>query len=191
MKLIFATNNQHKIEEMQAVIGSKIEIISLKQAGIDVEIPEPFDTLEDNASAKSKFIYDLTHKNCFSEDTGLEVQALNGEPGVRSARYAGEGRSFADNIEKLLSKLNDISNRTARFRAVISLIVDGKENQFEGICEGKIIDNKRGSHGFGYDPVFLLPELNQTMGELSTEAKNHLSARGIAVAELRKFLLSL
>src|SRR5215471_12875812 len=107
MKLIFATNNQHKIEEMQAAIGAKIEIISLRQAGIDVEIPEPFDTLEENATAKSKFIYNLTHQNCFSEDTGLEVQALNGEPGVRSARYAGEGRSFADNIEKLLSKLND------------------------------------------------------------------------------------
>src|SRR5580765_7987233 len=140
MKLIFATNNQHKIEEMRLAIGSAFELISLKEAGIDVDIPEPFETLEENAIAKSKFIYHLTGQNCFSEDTGLEVEALNGEPGVKSARYAGETRSFDENIRKLLGKLEGISNRRARFRAVISLILNGEASLFEGICDGMIIN---------------------------------------------------
>src|SRR5436853_6915622 len=123
MKLIFATNNQHKIEEMRLAIGPAFELITLKDAGIDVDIPEPYDTLEENAVAKSKFIYHLTNRNCFSEDTGLEVEALNGEPGVKSARYAGEARSFDENIKKLLGKLEGLSNRKAKFRAVISLIM--------------------------------------------------------------------
>jgi XTP/dITP diphosphohydrolase len=188
MKLIFATNNQHKIEEMQAAIGSKIELVSLKQAGIDVEIPEPFDTLEENATAKSKFIYELTGKNCFSEDTGLEVESLNGEPGVKSARYAGENRSFEENIQKLLSKLEGVSNRKARFRAVISLVIGGKENQFEGICEGKIIDYKRGNQGFGYDPVFIPEGSDKTFAEMEVGEKNKFNHRRKAADKLVAFL---
>src|SRR6187549_4079976 len=137
MRLIFASNNQHKIEELKAFAGKesdsyRIEIVSLRDAGIDIDIPEPHDTLEENASEKSWTIYKLTGKDCFSEDTGLEIEALNGEPGVKSARYAGEARSFKDNIEKALNKLANESNRNAQFRAVISLIIEGKETQFEG-----------------------------------------------------------
>src|SRR6187549_2267471 len=140
MRLIFASNNQHKIEELKAFAGKEIEIVSLKDAGINIDIPEPHDTLEGNASEKSWTIYKLTVRDCFSEDTGLEIEALNGEPGVKSARYAGEARSFKDNIEKALNKLANESNRNAQFRAVISLIIDGRESLFEGICNGKIID---------------------------------------------------
>src|SRR5438034_7432975 len=139
MKLIFATNNRHKIEEMQAAIGNTIELITLKQAGIDIEIPEPFDTLEENATAKSKFIFQLTGQNCFSEDTGLEVEALNGEPGVKSARYAGERKSFKNNIKKLLENMKGTTNRHAQFRSVLSLIFNGREHRFEGICKGTIL----------------------------------------------------
>jgi len=190
MKLIFATNNDHKIEEMQAAIGSQIEIVSLKKAGINVEIPEPFETLEENARAKSKFIFDLTGKNCFSEDTGLEVEALNGEPGVKSARYAGEGRSFDDNIRKLLSNLDGITDRKARFRAVISLMIEGKEKQFEGICEGEIIDNKRGKQGFGYDPVFIPRGSAKTFAEMGIDEKNQFNHRRKAADKLVTFLSS-
>jgi XTP/dITP diphosphohydrolase len=190
MKLIFATNNDHKIEEMQAAIGSQIEIVSLKKAGINVKIPEPFETLEENARAKSKFIFDLTGKNCFSEDTGLEVEALNGQPGVKSARYAGEGRSFDDNIMKLLSNLDGTTDRKARFRAVISLMIDGKEKQFEGICEGEIIDNKRGNQGFGYDPVFIPRGSSKTFAEMGIEEKNQFNHRRKAADKLVAFLSS-
>src|SRR6185503_16713941 len=136
MKLIFASNNQHKIEELKAFCKNesdsyRIEILSLKEAGLDIDIPEPHDTLEENASEKSWTIYKLTGKDCFSEDTGLEIEALNGEPGVKSARYAGEARSFKNNIEKVLNELSAETNRNARFRAVISLIVGGNETQFE------------------------------------------------------------
>src|SRR5215212_8403910 len=148
MELIFASNNKHKIEELQAAIGSKIKVISLKDAGIDIDIPEPHDTLEENATEKSTTINRMTGKNCFSEDTGLEVAALNGEPGVKSARYAGEGRDFQMNIDKLLNNLSLHDDKRARFRSVISLLLDGKEHQFEGICEGTIISNARGSKGF-------------------------------------------
>src|ERR1700733_4723811 len=151
-KFIFATNNAHKVEEIQAAIGDKLEVISLRQAGIDIDIPEPHDTLEANASEKSATIHRLTGMSCFSEDTGLEVTALGGEPGVKSARYAGEDRAFAANIEKLLHKLGDNPDRRARFRTVISLILDGREHLFEGICEGRILAAPTGSGGFGYDP---------------------------------------
>jgi XTP/dITP diphosphohydrolase len=155
MRLIFASNNQHKIEELKAFAGKEIEIVSLKDAVIDIDIPEPHDTLEENASEKSWTIYKLTGNDCFSEDTGLEIETLNGEPGVKSARYSGEARSFKDNIEKVLNKLSAETNRNARFRAVISLIVGGYETQFEGICNGKIIDTPQGIEGFGYDPIFI------------------------------------
>src|SRR5213075_247870 len=147
MKLIFASNNQHKIEELKAFCGKEIDIVSLKDADIDIDIPEPHDTLEENASEKSWTIYKITGNVCFSEDTGLEIEALNGEPGVKSARYAGEARSFKDNIEKVLNNLANETNRNARFRAVISLIIEGKETQFEGICNGKIITLRREQKG--------------------------------------------
>ena len=188
MKLIFASNNQHKIEELKAFAGNEIAIVSLKDAGIDIDIPEPHDTLEDNASEKSWTIYKLTGSDCFSEDTGLEIEALNGEPGVKSARYAGEARSFKDNIEKLLNKLTNITNRKARFRAVISLIVEGRETQFEGICNGKIIDNPIGTEGFGYDPIFIPDGSNRSFAEMSIEEKNQFNHRTKAAAKLVAFL---
>ncbi|MBS1654300.1 MAG: non-canonical purine NTP pyrophosphatase, partial [Bacteroidetes bacterium] len=153
MKLIFATNNKHKAEEIKGVVPPQVEIITLKEAGIEIDIPEPYNTLEENASEKSKTINKLTGANCFSEDTGLEVEALNGEPGVKSARYAGEDKAFDKNIDKLLENLGNNPDRRARFRTVASLIIDGKEYTFEGICPGIITTEKRGTGGFGYDPV--------------------------------------
>ena len=193
MRLIFASNNQHKIEELKAFAGKesdsdRIEIISLKDAGIDIDIPEPHDTLEENASEKSWTIYKLTGDDCFSEDTGLEIEALNGEPGVKSARYAGEARSFKDNIEKVLNKLSAETNRNARFRAVISLIVGGNETQFEGICNGKIIDTPQGREGFGYDPIFIPDGSNRSFAEMSIEEKNRFNHRTKAAAKLVAFL---
>ena len=188
MKLIFASNNQHKIEELKAFAGNEIVIVSLKDAGIDIDIPEPHDTLEDNASEKSWTIYKLTGSDCFSEDTGLEIEALNGEPGVKSARYAGEARSFKDNIEKVLNKLTNITNRKARFRAVISLIVEGRETQFEGICNGKIIDNPIGTEGFGYDPIFIPDGSNRSFAEMPIGEKNQFNHRAKAAAKLVAFL---
>src|ERR1700730_1243439 len=155
MRLIFATNNMHKVEEIRSIVSNEFEIVTLLEAGIDIDIPEPHSTLEKNASEKSRTIYRLTGTNCFGEDTGLEVEALNGEPGVKSARYAGEEKSFDNNIEKLLSNLGNNENRKARFRTVLSLMINGKEFLFEGICKGNIIKEKRGTNGFGYDPIFV------------------------------------
>jgi len=188
MRLIFASNNQHKIEELKAFCGQEIEIVSLKDAAIDIDIPEPHDTLEENASEKSWTIYKLTDNDCFSEDTGLEIEALNGEPGVKSARYAGEAKSFKDNIEKVLNKLANETNRSARFRAVISLIIEGKETQFEGICKGKIIDIPQGTEGFGYDPIFIPDGSDRSFAEMSIEEKNHFNHRTKAAAKLVAFL---
>lgn len=188
MKLIFATNNQHKVEEIRAVLPGELEIITLLEAGIDQDIPEPWDTLEANASAKSRVIYELTGLNCFSEDTGLEVDALGGEPGVKSARYAGENRSFEANIDKLLARLEGAANRRARFRTVISLLIDGKENLFEGICEGQITAQKSGKQGFGYDPVFIPDGDLRTFAEMSMEEKNRYSHRKKATEKLVAFL---
>ena len=188
MKLIFASNNQHKIEELKAFAGKEIEIVSLKDANIDIDIPEPHDTLEENASEKSWMIYKITGNDCFSEDTGLEIEALDGEPGVKSARYAGEARSFKANIEKVLNKLSSGANRNARFRAVISLIINGKETQFEGICNGKIIDIPQGTEGFGYDPIFIPDGTNRTFAEMSIEEKNRFNHRTKAAAKLVAFL---
>jgi XTP/dITP diphosphohydrolase len=186
--LIFATNNQNKVEEVRAVLGKLFNIITLKEAGIDIDIPEPHDTLEANATEKSKTIFNLTKQNCFSEDTGLEVVALNGEPGVKSARYAGEDRSFDDNIDKLLSRLQPFENRAARFRTVISLILDDKEYFFEGICPGKIIHERKGSHGFGYDPVFVPDGSDNTFAEMDMAEKNKFSHRKKAMEKLINFL---
>jgi XTP/dITP diphosphohydrolase len=188
MKLIFATNNQHKVEEIRNVLGKELEIITLKEAGVDIDIPEPHDTLEANATAKSKAIYAITGINCFSEDTGLEVNALNGEPGVKSARYAGESRSFDSNIEKLLSNLAAKPDRSARFRTVISLLIDGKETLFEGICKGNIAAEKKGNNGFGYDPVFIPEGSSLSFAEMNLEQKNRYSHRKKATEKLVAFL---
>jgi XTP/dITP diphosphohydrolase len=176
------------VDEIRSILGEKFDIISLKEAGINIDIPEPHDTLEANASEKSKVIYELTGTDCFSEDTGLEVYALAGEPGVKSARYAGEGRSFDANIEKLLSNLAGKPDRRARFRAVISLLIDGKETQFEGICEGSIIEEKRGKGGFGYDPVFVPEGSVKTFAEMGMEEKAIFSHRAKATEKLVAFL---
>jgi XTP/dITP diphosphohydrolase len=186
--IIFATNNQYKVEEVRAVLGKRFNIITLKEAGIDIDIPEPHDTLEANATEKSKTIYEITNKNCFSEDTGLEVEALNGDPGVKSARYAGESRSFDDNIEKLLTNLKTANNKTARFRTVISLIQAGKEYFFEGICPGKITNERKGNNGFGYDPVFVADGSDKTFAEMDMTEKNQFSHRKKAMEKLITFL---
>lgn len=186
--LIFATNNNHKVEEVQSILDSKWNVISLKQAGITIDIPEPHETLEANATEKSSTIYKLTGKSCFSEDTGLEVEALNGAPGVRSARYAGDDRSFASNIDKLLKELANKSNRKARFRTVISLQLNGQEYLFEGICEGIIIDHEKGTDGFGYDPVFVPDGDSRTFAEMSMVEKSRFSHRRKAMDKLIEFL---
>ena len=188
MKLIFATNNQYKIDEIRFVTGSDLEIITLKEAGINIDIPEPFATLEDNATAKAKTIFEMTGINCFSEDTGLEVLALNGDPGVKSARYADNIRSSDANIEKLLSNLAGVEDRRARFKTVISLLIDGTETRFEGICEGQIIDKKRGEKGFGYDPVFVPSGSDRTFAEMNMKEKNQFSHRKKATEKLVAFL---
>ena len=188
MELIFATNNRHKADEIRSVLSGELRIITLHEAGIDKDIPEPFDTLEANASAKSHTIYEMSGKDCFSEDTGLEVNCLNGEPGVKSARYAGDNRSFDANIDKLLANLVGKTDRSARFRTVISLLIGGKETLFEGTCEGRIIEEKRGSGGFGYDPVFVPEGSELTFAEMDMTEKNRFSHRKKATEKLVAFL---
>lgn len=186
--LIFATNNPHKAYEIKAVTGEKLHILTLKEAGIDIDIPEPHDTLEANATEKSTTIHRLTKQNCFSEDTGLEVEALNGGPGVRSARYAGEQKSFAQNIKKLLQNLKGIENRKARFRTVVSLIWNNKEYLFEGACKGMITEDAKGIEGFGYDPVFMPDGSDKTFAEMTLSEKNKYSHRKLATEKLIVFL---
>jgi XTP/dITP diphosphohydrolase len=186
--LVFATNNQNKVKEIRFILADPFEIITLTEAGIDIDIPEPHDSLEANASEKSQTIFRLVAKNCFSEDTGLEVDALNGEPGVKSARYAGEGRNFQDNINKLLANLGNQSNRKARFRTVVSLIWEEKEYLFEGICEGQITIDQKGLQGFGYDPIFIPDGAVTTFAEMTMEEKNKFSHRKKAIAKLVSFL---
>lgn len=189
--LIFATNNQHKIDEIKSVIGNKFNIITLTEAGINIDIPEPHDTIEANANEKSNFIFNLTQKDCFGEDTGLEVEALNGEPGVLSARYAGEEKSHQKNIEKVLLKLNGIENRNAQFKTIISLMLDGHQYMFEGICKGKIIIEQKGKDGFGYDPIFMPDGSDKTFAEMSLQEKNEYSHRRKATDKLLAFLQNL
>ncbi len=191
MKLIFATNNRHKAEELRSITGDQFAILTLEEAGIDFEIPEPYNTLEENATNKSKTIFEMTGINCFSEDTGLEVAALDGEPGVKSARYAGDDHSFEKNIDKLLTNLAGKTDSHARFRAVISLIIDGRETLFEGVCEGQITDKRRGESGFGYDPVFIPDGSNKTFAEMSMREKTQYSHRARATEKLVAFLTNL
>ncbi len=176
-QLIFASGNLHKAEEIEAALPEGFRILTMKDAGVDEEIPEPFDTLEENSRHKAEFLAERLQQDCFAEDTGLEVEALNGEPGVRSARYAGEGKDFSANTDKLLTNMLGQTNRRARFRTVFSLILDGKLYQFEGICNGTILENKAGTGGFGYDPVFLPDGSSKAFAEMTMEEKNKYSHR--------------
>jgi XTP/dITP diphosphohydrolase len=188
MKLVFATNNQHKLNELQAILGGEFELLSLADIGCNEEIPEEQPTLEGNASQKAFFIFNNFGYNCFADDTGLEIEALNGEPGVFSARYAGDTKDSDSNMNKVLNKLSKINNRKARFRTVISLVVNGKEKQFEGIVEGTILREKKGRQGFGYDPIFNPDGYNETFAEMDLNTKNKISHRGRAVEKLVNYL---
>jgi len=188
MKLIFATNNKHKLEEVKKIIGNDFEILSLENIKCFEDIPETQNTIEGNASQKSNYIYNKFKLNCFADDTGLEIDALNGEPGVYSARYAGENCSFEDNMKKVLTEMQDKSDRKAQFKTVISLILNGKEFQFKGIIKGEILTEKKGNSGFGYDPIFLPEGYNKTFAELPLDIKNKISHRGIATSKLADFL---
>ena len=187
-KLIFATNNQHKLEEVKAILGAQFTVLGLSDIGCMEDIPETADTLEGNARLKAKYVYEKYGIDCFADDTGMEVKALNGEPSVFSARYAGEGKNSHDNMNKVLQKLDGISNRSARFRTVIILIRNGKEFSFEGIISGNIAEKPRGKGGFGYDPIFVPEGYLTTFGQLNADIKNKISHRAIAVNKLADFL---
>ena len=186
--IIFATNNTHKIEEIQAAIGQALHVITLRDAGIDIDIPEPHDTLEANAREKSAVIHGITGQNCFGEDTGLEVHVLGGQPGVLSARFAGAQRSDKDNINLLLHRLKDQPDRRARFRTVISLIWNDRGHLFEGTCEGHILKAPAGENGFGYDPVFVPDGETRSFAQLTLTEKNKYSHRRKAADKLVAFL---
>ena len=187
-EIIFATNNAHKLSEVQALLGDKFHLVTLRDCGITEDIPESASTLEGNASQKSLYLYDRVGKNCFADDTGLEVEALGGEPGVRSARYATDGHDFEANNRLLLKNLEGVANRKARFRTVISLILDGEEHLFEGVVEGRITEREAGCGGFGYDPLFIPDGYDCTFAEMSADEKNAISHRGRAVQKLVEFL---
>ena len=188
MKLVFASNNKNKIQEIQALVPNIIQIVSLEEIGCTEDIPETADTIEGNAILKANYVTEKYGFDCFADDTGLEVDALNGAPGVYSARYAGEQKDANDNMDKLLSELKDKSNRKANFKTVIALNLNGKQNLFTGIINGKIIEEKIGTNGFGYDPIFVADGFDKTFAELSMEEKSTISHRGIAVKELILFL---
>lgn len=188
-KIVFATNNAHKLQEVSEILEDKIQIMNLKDIHCEEEIPETSDTIEGNAYQKANYIYEHYHVDCFADDTGLEVEALNGAPGVYSARYAGPQHNSKDNIRKLLTDMQDIENRTAQFRTAIVLILDGKIHLFEGTIKGTIIRSERGSGGFGYDSVFVPDGFEKTFAELGEEIKNKISHRAIATKKLVKFLL--
>lgn len=188
-KIVFATNNAHKLQEVSEILEDKIQIMNLKDIHCEEEIPETSDTIEGNAYQKANYIYEHYHVDCFADDTGLEVEALNGAPGVYSARYAGPQHNSKDNIRKLLTDMQNIENRNAQFRTAIVLILDGKIHLFEGTIKGTIIRSERGSGGFGYDSVFVPDGFEKTFAELGEEIKNKISHRAIATKKLVKFLL--
>ena len=188
MKIVFATNNAHKLDEVRQVVGEKIEIVSLRECGIVEDIPENEPTLEGNALAKARYIYERTGFNCFADDTGLEVDALGGEPGVRSARYATDGHDDEANKRLLLERLQGVENRAAQFRTAVALILGGKEYLFEGIVRGEIAPEQHGEGGFGYDPLFFPEGGDLTFAQMSSEEKNAISHRGRAVRKLAEFL---
>ena len=191
MKLVFASNNKNKIQEIQALVPNTIQIVSLEDIGCTEDIPETADTIEGNAILKANYVTSNYGYDCFADDTGLVVDALNGAPGVYSARYAGEQKDANDNMDKLLSELKDESNRKANFKTVIALNLNGKQNLFTGIINGKIIEEKIGTNGFGYDPIFVADGYEKTFAELTMEEKSTISHRGIAVKELILFLQKL
>ncbi len=191
MKIIFATNNQHKLKEIREIIGDKINIQSLADIHCHEDIPETGTTLQENALLKAQFVKDNFGFDCFAEDTGLEVDALHGAPGVYSARFAGEHCSPQDNMEKLLNELQGESNRNARFKTVIALLLNGEKHFFEGEISGQIIAEKRGTQGFGYDPIFVPNGFSQTFAELGDDVKNTISHRAIATQKLADFLMKL
>ncbi|AVM59009.1 non-canonical purine NTP pyrophosphatase [Bacteroides heparinolyticus] len=188
-KFVFATNNTHKLEEVSAILGKKIELLSMKDIDCNVDIPETADTLEGNALIKARYIFENYHLDCFADDTGLEVEALNGAPGVYSARYAGDAHDSEANMKKLLKEMENVENRRAQFRTVFALIINGKEHLFEGIVKGEIIKNRKGTSGFGYDPVFVPEGYSQTFAEMGNELKNKISHRAMATQKLCHFLL--
>lgn len=190
MKIVFATNNKHKLHEIRKITEGVIEILSLSDINCHEEIPETGTTLEENALIKAQFIKEKFGFDCFADDTGLEVDALNGGPGVYSSRYAGENGNPQDNMEKMLREMQGKENRKARFRTVIALLLNGKQHFFEGVINGKIIEEKRGTAGFGYDPIFLPDGYDKTFAELGDEEKNKISHRAIATRKLVDFLLS-
>lgn len=186
--LIFATNNRNKVAEIQSLVGSNFTVIPLKEAGIEIDISEPHDRLEANAKEKALTIFNLTNQHCFSEDTGLEIIALDGAPGVRSARYAGENSNAQDNIDLVLSKMTGIENRAAQFRTVICLIWENQTYYFEGICKGQILSNTEGENGFGYDPIFVPDGASKSFANMTLDEKNQYSHRKKAVTKLFEFL---
>jgi len=187
-ELIFATNNKNKLSELKQIIGTKFKLLSLSDINYSKEIPEDYETLAENALQKARTIHEYSDKNCFADDTGLEIDALNGEPGVYSARFAGENATYEDNVQKTLKLLKGKTNRTARFKTVIALILENKEYLFEGMVEGEITEEKHGDEGFGYDPIFRPKGKNKTFAEMSGEEKHAISHRGRAVEKLVEFL---
>lgn len=190
MRLIFATNNQHKLQEIKAQVGDSYELLGLSDVNISEEIPETHETLKENAIEKAMYIYEKHKYDCFADDTGLEIDALDGRPGVYSARYAGENCSFRDNVEKVLAEMEGMENRKARFRTVIALVEKGIVYTFEGKVDGTIIANERGNDGFGYDPIFLPDGFETTFAEMPLNLKNSISHRGRAMAKFIDFLKS-
>ena len=188
MKIVFATNNAHKLGEVAQVVGDKFELVTLRECGITEDIPENEPTLEGNALAKARYVYERTGLNCFADDTGLEVDALGGEPGVRSARYATDGHDDEANKKLLLERMQGVESRAAQFRTAVALIIGGKEYLFEGVVRGDIATEEHGEGGFGYDPLFLPEGGEKTFAEMSAEAKNEISHRGRAVRKLAEFL---
>ena len=187
-KFVFATNNAHKLEEVTAILGDKIELLSMKDIHCHADIPETADTLEGNALLKARYIFENYNMDCFADDTGLEVEALNGAPGVYSARYAGDAHNSEANMRKLLQDMEGIENRKAQFRTVFALIINGKEHLFEGIVKGEITKHRCGSSGFGYDPVFIPEGYTQTYDEIGNTLKNKISHRALATNKLCNFL---
>ena len=188
MKLVFATNNAHKLEEIKEMLGSRHEIVSLKEIQCHEDIPEEQDTLEGNALQKARYIHEKYGLDCFADDTGLEIKALNNAPGVYSARYAGNAHDSEANMKKVLQKMQNIPERQARFRTVIALILGDKEYLFEGIVNGEILTSKHGQKGFGYDPIFYYPECKCTTAQMDPEMKNELSHRGKALRKMREVI---
>jgi XTP/dITP diphosphohydrolase len=191
IKLVFATANQNKVKEIQHLVASSVKLLSLNDINCTEDIPETQPTIEGNASQKAFYVYENYKHNCFADDTGLEIEALDGRPGVLSARYAGESKDANANMDKILSEMKGLNNRKARFKTVISLVIDGKEKQFEGVVNGVILGTKQGIQGFGYDPIFQPDGYKRSFAEMDIAEKNKISHRGIAVSKLVEYLNTL